>query len=137
MKQRILIVEDDDDIGKSLRILLEGEGYQVEIARNGRLALNFLKEVQEVPSLILLDLMMPEMDGFQFRAEQKRHPRLAKIPVIIMSAAGQIEANTERLGANGSLRKPLDIDDVLTAIAIHATKPWPGRDNAHDNASYP
>ena len=80
----ILIVEDDFDIREALTQILEEEGYAVREAANGREALDVA--ARELPSLILLDLMMPVMNGWQFRAEQIKDPRLAPVPVLVISA---------------------------------------------------
>ena len=74
MSARILIVEDDEDIARNLRELLEGEGHVVEWASNGRVALDYLRGTADRPSFILLDLMMPVMDGYEFRTEQEKEP---------------------------------------------------------------
>ncbi|HEY3109037.1 MAG TPA: response regulator, partial [Chloroflexota bacterium] len=81
----ILVVEDDDDIRDSLTTLLIVSGFRVLSARNGREALAVLNECER-PAVILLDLMMPEMDGWSFRAAQLRDPETAEIPVIVLTA---------------------------------------------------
>ena len=114
----ILIVEDDQAIAESLQELLETEGYRVKLAANGRKALEFLrKTTTTLPNLIVLDLMMPQMDGYQFRAEQEMDPRLSLIPVVLMTADGHIEAKTFKIGAKAYLNKPLDVDQVLAAVS--------------------
>ena len=112
----ILIVEDDEAIAESLQELLETEGYRVKLAANGRKALEFLRKTTTYPNLIVLDLMMPQMDGYQFRAEQEMDPKLSLIPVVLMTADGHIEAKTFKIGAKAYLNKPLDIDQVLAAV---------------------
>lgn len=112
----ILIVEDDQAIAESLQELLETEGYRVKLAANGRKALEFLRKTPTHPNLIVLDLMMPQMDGYQFRAEQEMDPKLSLIPVVLMTADGHIEAKTFKIGAKAYLNKPLDIDQVLAAV---------------------
>jgi CheY-like chemotaxis protein len=113
---KVLIVEDDRDIRKNLKILLESEGYSIELAENGQVALEFLHSVTDLPSLIILDLMMPVMDGFQFRELQQRNPRLANIPVAIMTADGHIDEKKLRTQATAALRKPADVDDILKLV---------------------
>src|SRR5947207_15447872 len=81
----ILIVEDDFDIREALTQILEDEGFQVRCASNGREALEVATS-GPAPRLILLDLMMPVMNGWQFRAEQLKDPRLAEVPVLVISA---------------------------------------------------
>jgi two-component system, chemotaxis family, chemotaxis protein CheY len=113
---RILLVEDDEDIARNLRELLEGEGYVVEWAPNGRVALDSLRGTSDLPCLILLDLMMPVMDGYQFRKEQERDPRIERIPVLLMTADGHIEAKKFKVGAKMFINKPVDIDEILRAV---------------------
>ena len=84
----ILIVEDDSDVRAALSELLEAEGFSVEGAPDGREALARLRAAEVHPAVILLDLMMPGMDGWDFRTEQMRDPRLAAVPVVIVSASG-------------------------------------------------
>lgn len=115
MKKTILIIEDDEYIRDSLAELLETEGYTVNVAFNGEEGMNALR-TQGKPSLILLDLMMPIKDGFQFREEQLQDPSFSQIPVVIMSAHGNIKENRERTGALAYLKKPIDIDEVLKTV---------------------
>ena len=121
MSKKVLIVEDDADIARNLTDLLESEGYSVEVGCHGRAALERLRASPSLPSIILLDLMMPEMDGFQFRVEQEQDPRLALIPVVVMTADGHIEAKKQRVGAKAFVRKPVDIDTLLDTVKRFAT----------------
>ena len=114
----ILLVEDDAPQREALVLLLESEGYHVVEAGHGREALAHLR-TEETISLILLDLMMPVMDGWQFRAEQVRDPGLAAIPVIVISGAGSVAAKALAQGAAGYLRKPIDVDRLLDIVARH------------------
>lgn len=84
----ILIVDDDSDVRAALSELLEAEGFSVEGAPDGREALVRLRTAKVHPAVILLDLMMPGMDGWDFRTEQMRDPQLADVPVVIVSASG-------------------------------------------------
>src|SRR5262249_50323711 len=102
----ILVVDDDPDIRNSLTEILGDEGYRVAGARNGREALEYLKR-RTRPNLILLDMMMPDMDGWRFRREQQKLPDLASIPVVIVSAHGDVRDAALVLGAADYLRKPL------------------------------
>lgn len=113
MKKKILIVEDDAAISESLRELLELEGYQVLQAMNGLEALNVLGEVTDV-DLLLLDLMMPEMDGQEFLREREKRALIANVPVIVISAASYVNPDPERI--YHFLRKPLDVDRLLGLI---------------------
>src|SRR4051794_12223718 len=97
--------------------LFQEEGYQVASAYNGNEALMLLRSTATLPDVILLDLMMPGMDGYQFRAEQQRDARLCDIPVLLMTAGGDIESKAAAMGARGYLRKPFkDIDTLLTTV---------------------
>lgn len=112
----VLVVEDDSDIRFGLGVLLEDEGYKAVTAANGRQALAVLRAMPRLPSLILLDLMMPEMDGWQFRAEQRRDPELASIPVMVLSAAADLPKQTAKLGAVGAMQKPVQVEELLAEI---------------------
>jgi signal transduction histidine kinase len=112
-RQRILLIEDDWSIRDVLRAILEEHGYSMATAANGRQALDALQS-GETPDLIILDLRMPVMDGWQFRAAQKTDPRLAAIPVLAISADGSAKA--EAIDAAAYLRKPLSTDTLLSAI---------------------
>lgn len=107
----ILLVEDDELIRRAIQMVLEWEGYQVDIAANGQEALDYLRAGNR-PRLILLDLMMPVLDGEQFREAQSRDPNLASIPVIIVSAASFAEA----ISAARHIRKPFEVQELLDAI---------------------
>jgi len=113
--KRVLVVEDDLDIRESISELLTDVGYHVVSAGNGSEALELLKK-GERPHLILLDLMMPVLDGFGFRQEQLKDSNWASIPVIVMSADGNVDTKQARIGAVSYIRKPLDIDRFLKAI---------------------
>ena len=110
----ILVVDDDDDIRETLVGLLEDEGYQVSAYPTGRDALDAL-QAGMAPRVILLDLMMPVMDGAEFRRAQLADPALAGIPVVLITAAG-LEP-IKRSDYSDVLRKPLKIDRVLAVIA--------------------
>lgn len=115
--RRVLIVEDSEDIRSSMAELLESEGYHVLQAPNGRIALAQLAEYEHLPGLILLDLMMPVMDGYEFRKTQKADPRLENIPVLLMTARGELDEHASSLAVEGYLRKPFpDIEAILEII---------------------
>ena len=114
----ILVVDDDQDIRDTLTELLQEEGYAVVRASHGGEALCALRELPS-PSLILLDLMMPVMDGWQFRTEQRKDPALASIPVVVISATGKDE-KVSALGAVQFLKKPIRLEQLLEAVARHA-----------------
>jgi len=128
----ILLVEDDFDMRDALIPILEYEGHRVVGAANGREALDQLRAGAK-PSLILLDLMMPVMDGTEFRAEQLRDPSLASIPVVVVSADPAARSKAKIMGAAGCIEKPLDIDAFLSQVrqslptrVAPAQRPTPG-----------
>jgi CheY-like chemotaxis protein len=113
----VLIVDDDEDIRESLIGCLEGEGYRPMAAPNGRLALELLAGLDSPPCLIVLDLMMPVMDGRSFREEQLRSPALADIPVVLISAYVPDPGRIAReLKIPDYLSKPVDPEVLLQLI---------------------
>lgn len=119
---RILIADDDADLRESLRLLLELHGHSVEEARNGAEALQQL-DPSHPPCVIVLDLMMPVMDGWQFRREQLQNPALADIPVLVISAVPSHMQRPGDLGARRVFSKPFDYDDLLTEVAAICPAP--------------
>ena len=114
-RDQILILEDDDQIATVLRDSLSDEGYEIQCASNGRDGLRIL--AQWVPDVIVLDLMMPVMDGPTFRAAQRAlQPRLANVPVIVLSGAREARAQAHRLAAAAAITKPFELDEVLTTV---------------------
>ena len=111
----VFVVEDDADTREMLEHFLELEGYHVETAINGRQALDRLSNGLQA-SVIVLDLMMPVMDGMQFRREQVRRAELASIPVIVVSAAGP--ERLQRIEADAHLAKPIDLEQLLEQINV-------------------
>ncbi len=116
INKKILLVEDDQDIRETLIELLEGEGYIVIFAENGQVGLDKLHDSTILPNLILLDLMMPIKDGFQFCAEKDANPKFAHLPVVVMSADGHIRENQKRVNVSAYLKKPLDIYEILAIV---------------------
>ena len=110
----ILLVEDDEFIAAPLKMILGGEGYEVVLRTNGRLALDYLEHAGRTPGLIFLDIMMPVMDGLQFRRAQLADPRWADIPVIVMTADAHVEERREQLRAQVFLKKPLELREILS-----------------------
>jgi signal transduction histidine kinase len=109
----LLVVEDDADIREALDGLLSMEGFHVTGCSNGREALDWLRSSPR-PDLILLDLMMPVMDGWQFRVAQKDDPQLANIPVLALSADSTAKAAA--IDAEAYLKKPVDYDTLIDTI---------------------
>ncbi len=112
---RALIVEDDSDCCEAVAALLETEGYTVTIAENGQLALDQLRSGL-APCVILLDLMMPVKDGWQFRAEQLLDEALAALPVIVMSGAGRPIEQAQLLGLQDYIEKPIPPERLLNML---------------------
>ncbi len=111
----IVVVEDDLDIREALTQILEFEGYVVASASNGKEALDYLRS-HERPALILLDLMMPVMDGWQFRIEQHKDDALAGIPVVIISADARAFHKATLIGAIAYLKKPVELELLLNTV---------------------
>jgi CheY-like chemotaxis protein len=114
--RRILVVEDDADIRHALCEILRDEGYDVRWAAHGRDALVQLRSGTR-PELILLDIMMPVMSGFDFRAAQLDDPELASIPVVVMTADVRHDDATAALKAAAGFGKPFDLDALLATVA--------------------
>ena len=112
----VLIVEDDEDLREMMAQLLTLEGFQTAAVANGREALEYLHQSAR-PDVILLDLMMPVMDGWEFRRHQKEDPAIAPVPVIVLSALDHARAGN--LDATAFLKKPLDFDRLLTLVRSH------------------
>jgi CheY-like chemotaxis protein len=113
MHHRVVVIDDDADILESIAIVLRGAGYDAQTESNGAAALEQIR--QGAPCLILLDLMMPGMNGWQFRAEQMRDAAIASIPTIVMTGFPAAE-NASSLGAAACLKKPIDLDELLDTV---------------------
>ncbi|WP_235969415.1 response regulator [Anaeromyxobacter diazotrophicus] len=115
----VLLVEDDRAIRDTLRELLEDEGYRVQWAEHGLDALKQLRaglRAGQRPRLILLDLMMPVMNGWEFREAQRRDPALSQIPVIVLSADDPLREKVVGMSVAGWFSKPFAISALLEAI---------------------
>jgi CheY-like chemotaxis protein len=110
----IMIVEDDPDTREMLERFLQLEGFEVRTAANGQIALNAL-QADSALCVILLDLMMPVMNGWQFRQAQAMDPKLSRIPVVVVTAAGARE-DIPSIEADAWLSKPVDFDRLLATI---------------------
>jgi CheY-like chemotaxis protein len=120
---RVLLVEDDPDIRHVLADLLGRNGYEVAVAGDGRLALEYLDR-HGPPRLILLDLVMPVMDGWEFLRERRARPVLLDVPVIVFSAVADVKGpDPLSLGAAEVLRKPVGLADVLDAVRRYCGEP--------------
>jgi CheY-like chemotaxis protein len=112
----VLVIEDDGDIRDTIAELLEERNYRPMLAPNGAAALVELRAVGTKPCLILLDVMMPVMDGRTFRAEQQTDPLLNDIPVVVLSAHADASAAAVEMKANGFLKKPIDLGRLLETV---------------------
>ena len=113
-QKKVLLVEDDLEIRDILQDLLEAEGYDVIPASHGRQALEFLSgtPTESLPDLVVLDMMMPLVDGSQVLASMKSDPKLSPIPVVVMSAV----ARERPAGAAAFLRKPIPLQKLFDTI---------------------
>jgi CheY-like chemotaxis protein len=125
---RVLLVEDDVDTREALEEVLASTGYDVLAAPNGFEALGLLRGEQSrtrrsgggvvgVVDVVILDLMMPVMSGWDFRAEQLADPMLSAIPVLLMSAGAHLEAVSDELEAADYITKPVEVPDLLGKVA--------------------
>jgi CheY-like chemotaxis protein len=110
----ILVVDDDPGVREVLEMVLSDEGYRVASAGDGREALAYLAH-EEAPDLVLLDIMMPVMDGYEFRAAQRDDPLFSAIPIVVLSA-GESSARVTAMDAAAVLKKPFDIDALLAVV---------------------
>jgi two-component system, chemotaxis family, chemotaxis protein CheY len=115
----VMIVDDDADLRETVADVLDAHGYRVLTAENGAIALEILERSSELPALILLDMMMPVMDGWAFCKEKSERPRLAPIPIVVFSAHVDTQAAIASLGAVGSLAKPPRVQQLLEVVAGH------------------
>jgi CheY-like chemotaxis protein len=118
-KHRVLVVEDDFEIREVLIELLEGNGCETVGAANGALALAYLKTADPLPCLILLDLMMPVMDGQGFREAQLSDPVIAHIPIVVVSAFRDLQGSVDRLKAAAFIKKPPKLEELVRAVERH------------------
>ena len=113
--KRVLVVDDDPDILDALSEILEAEGFAVMRARNGQEALERVDA--QLPSLILLDLMMPVMDGWEFARRLRQQPgQHSSVPIIVLSADRNVGAKAQEIGAVGHLAKPFELSDLLDLV---------------------
>jgi CheY-like chemotaxis protein len=113
---RILVVDDDPDIREIVSIVLAGEGHEVTTATDGLAALELLRAGLR-PSLTLLDLMMPRLDGEGFMKAVRGAPELAPGRVVVLSGDASARRKAAELGVAGCLMKPVELDDLLRAVA--------------------
>ncbi|WP_448191416.1 response regulator transcription factor [Azospirillum sp. sgz301742] len=114
--RRLLIVEDDDLMRQGIAMLLEASGFETRQAADGVEALALLSDREWRADLILLDLMMPGMNGWQFRVAQRGNSRIADIPVLVLSGSPDLAKQVEGLEPHGFLVKPFSVSDLLATI---------------------
>jgi CheY-like chemotaxis protein len=113
----MLVVDDDPDVRGSVSQLLDTKGYSTVQAENGQKALDILKTTPHLPCLIILDLAMPVMNGYQFLALRAQDPTLRDIPVVIISGNSQAGATLKEIDAY--LTKPINVDRLIDVIDQH------------------
>jgi CheY-like chemotaxis protein len=116
----VLVIDDDSSVRETLRSVLEDEGFRAATARDGADALAWLRTASELPTVILLDLMMPVMDGWAFRAAQRRDARLAAIPTIVLTA--HAEGRSAGIDVEQILKKPVSLEHLLSALEGYAPR---------------
>ena len=119
--KKVLVIEDDQDLGSLVAILLQGDGYRVDVARNGREALAGMegKGQGDLPDLILLDMKMPIMNGPEFARElEVRYGHQA--PIVVLTAAADAHRSAAEVGADAWLGKPFDPDKLLSTVRRYA-----------------
>lgn len=116
MGKCILVVEDDVELRQSIGELLEIKGYTVLLASQGLEALTLLERESGLPDLILLDLMMPLMNGGEFLKAMRANSKFTALPVVVMSAGG---AKIDSSQANAWLRKPFRMAELITMVERH------------------
>lgn len=121
MPKPILIIDDNDDVRDVLGLALRLEGFDVRTARDGREGLAEM-ERDPRPCAVLLDLHMPGMDGFEFRAAQRQRSDLMEIPVLLYSGHHDVAQAAARMGIEAYFQKPFDIDQIVTLIDRYASR---------------
>jgi CheY-like chemotaxis protein len=114
----ILVIEDDGGVRESLAEILRMEGYRVHCCADGQQALDYLQSAP-LPGLILLDLMMPVMNGWVFRDQQQQEQSLSSVPVVLISGVDDVGQQAAALGTVAYLTKPIDIGELLDTVARH------------------
>jgi two-component system, chemotaxis family, chemotaxis protein CheY len=112
----LLVVDDDADLRETLQEVLGDAGFEVHAARHGEHALQLLAELPTLPALVLLDMMMPVLDGRGFLARVRAEPALAGLRVVIFSASVDVASTARELGAAGYLRKPVSVEGLLDLV---------------------
>ena len=120
----VLLVDDDRSLCQSLKEFLAHHGHSVQCAANGSEALELCKGFQAPPELILLDLIMPVLDGWGFLVERCKDPQLAQIPVVVISGSSGIDCRAMAAGASAVLSKPVAPQALLEVVEHFAAAVW-------------
>jgi CheY-like chemotaxis protein len=128
MKAKILVVEDELSQREALAEVLSRLGYEVQCAANGSEALELMRHSESLPGLILLDLMMPVMDGWEFRAAQRNDRALSEVPVVVLSALDDYAQKALQDGAAAFVSKPLHWQALLPVVERFCGTTRPGPD---------
>jgi DNA-binding response OmpR family regulator len=121
MAKTVLVVEDDPDLSEELTYLIQRRGYTVATAEHGADALDQL-EALDRPCIIVLDLMMPVMDGFELRAELLRNDAWSSIPIVVVSGIADLQREANALDVAGYVSKPIDLDRLYHVIDAHCCR---------------
>jgi CheY-like chemotaxis protein len=113
-RRRVLVIDDDPDLRELLSVVLKSEGYDVQTAENGAAGFSVLRTL--VPDLIILDLLMPVMNGWQFREAQTALPQYARIPIVCLSGYHAARHQAAALGMPVCVQKPFDIDELVKIV---------------------
>jgi len=119
MTHIVLLVDDDLEAREALACLLESQGHTVIGAANGQEALARLRQMRR-PCIIILDLMMPVMNGWALQAELSKDPELADVPIVVLSGSDDLEREAQRLSAVDYVRKPVDVSRLYGLIDAHS-----------------
>lgn len=120
----VLVVDDDEDMIEVIELVLQDAGYSTRAALNGRQALEAIET--RMPALIVLDMLMPVMNGWQFAREFRA--RYGKdVPIVVATAAEQVQRRGDEIDAAGVLPKPFEVSDLLRLVARHVPAPRPAQ----------
>jgi two-component system, sensor histidine kinase and response regulator len=115
VKGRILVVDDVVDNFLLVQVILEEEGYEVEFADNGREALKMIES--KPPNMVLLDMMMPDMDGFEVARRIRENPNYSSLPILFVTAYDELVSETKiNSVADGLIKKPIDFDELINSV---------------------
>ena len=125
LSKKILTVDDDEDIRNTITEMLELEGFETVWAKNGQVALDYMLAIPdaELPDLVLLDYMMPVMNGQAFVEAKEKVKKLKSIPVVMMTAGGNLLNVMDKIETGGYMSKPMDIDTVIKMVKHFLDKP--------------